>query len=410
MKRNLLHAGALALLLAACSTTPQSGNQVRTIDIAGAMETVTDKPLNMADYFSKVEYVPLETNDHSLIGMAPHIVVAKDIIVASSLNQPLKIFDRHTGAYIADVGSIGQGPKEYAKGGFNEVSFWVDTEEQLIYVQGWKNDFLVYDKTGKYVNRIEVKDEELYNLYNCYFLMDGNRIWGHTKIHAEAEVPSVFHLNKESGQPKPIATWTSDVFSLSSEYLSISTRLGAYVAYGGHLMTIKDGEEKANFYAVNSPSLWKHEGEIHLKQAFNDTIYTVTEEGLESYKILELGKWHWKEEDAFQTAGCNDKISFDYILEGKDYLYFHLRTGLYDMKNTKVYSGFYDKKKMSVTLMKGATMMDEANNQKLSIRGAAADGGFCALIGVDELSEENKSRLELDEEANPVVVIVEPYK
>lgn len=407
-KRNLLHTGGLALLLAACSATPHSGNQVGTIDIAGAMETVADKPLNLADYFSKIEYLPLETNDHALIGMAPHIVVAKDIIVASSLNQPLKIFDRHNGTFIATVGSIGQGPKEYAKGGFNEVNFWVDSETQQIYVQGWKNDFQVYDKEGNYVKRVSVEDENLCQLSSCYFLMDGNKIWGHTKLHTGTDIPSVFYINEKNGQLKPLVSWTSDVFPLSSEHLSISTRLGAYIAYGGHLTTIKEGDEKANYYVAGSPSLWKHDGKIHLKQAFNDTIYTVTEEGLESYEVLGLGKWRWEEEDAFQTTGCNDKISIDYILESDDYLYFHLRTGLYDIKNTQVYSGFYDKKKKSIALMKGAMMMDEANNQKLSIRGTTADGGFCALIPVDKLSEENRSHMDLAEDANPVVVIVEP--
>ena len=53
-------------------------------------------------------------------------------------------------------------------------------------------------------------------------------------------------------------------------------------------------------------------------------------------------------------------------------------------------------------------MMDEANNQKLSIRGTTPDNGFYALIATDKLSEENISRLKLDEEANPVVVIVKP--
>ena len=53
-------------------------------------------------------------------------------------------------------------------------------------------------------------------------------------------------------------------------------------------------------------------------------------------------------------------------------------------------------------------MMDEANKQKLSIRGATPDNGFYALIATDKLTEENIKRLKLDEEANPVVVIMEP--
>ena len=164
----------------------------------------------------------------------------------------------------------------------------------------------------------------------------------------------------------------------------------------------------ANYCTVNSPSLWKSGKDIRLKQAFNDTIYNVTEKGLKPFEVIGLGKWHWEEKDAFQTAGCNDKISVDYILESNDYLYFHLRTGLYDLKNTKVYAGFYDKETKQVSLMEGHALKDEANNQLLSLRGTTPSGGFCALIATDKLSEENITRLKLDEDANPVVVIVEP--
>lgn len=396
--------GLFLLIFAGC----QEPLTTVSIDMANAMERVQESPLLVSNYFSKVEYIPLETTDSSLVGLAPHVVITKDIMVVSSLNQPLKIFDRHTGDYITNVGSIGQGPKEYAKGGWGEVYFWVDCDEELIYVKGWENDFMVYDKGGKFVERIEVENEKLYNLYNCYFLMDGDKIWGHTKVHADEEVPSVFCLDKDGKQAKSLKTWATDLFSLADENISISTGLGTYVAYGGHLTTIRSNDDEACFCVVGSPSLWKHDGHIRLKHAFNDTIYTVTEKGLKPQEIIGLGKWQWKETDTFQTKGCNEKISIDYILENNYYLYFHLRTGLYDMKNTQAYSALFHKKTKQLSLMKGDTMMDEANKQKLSIRGATPDNGFYALIATDKLTEENIKRLNLDEEANPVVVIIEP--
>lgn len=391
----------LIVCLASCNDIPLKEN----INIEKAMENVSETPLLVEDYFSEIEYIPLETNDSSIIGMAPHMVVAKDIIVISSLNQPLKIFDRKTGTFIANVGSIGQGPKEYAKGGFNEVNFWVDINTQKIYVQGWDNDFLVYDSTGKYTDKIKVNNEESYNLFNCFFLMDNNKIWGHTKLHTKQDVPSVFCLDNDGNCIEELVTWTSDLFSLSDENLSISTRLGAYVGYGGHLTTIQ-GNDMANFQAINSPSLWKFEKDIRLKQPFNDTIYNVTEKGIEPFEVIGLGKWHWKEEDAFLTTGCNDKISVDYILESHNYLYFHLRTGLYDLKNTKVYCGFYDKDTKQLSLMQGERLKDEANNQLLSLRGSSADSGLCALIQPSKLSTENLNRLNINEEDNPVIVIL----
>ena len=85
--------------------------------------------------------------------------------------------------------------------------------------------------------------------------------------------------------------------------MSISTSLGAYVGYGGQLTIIRGGDDIANFVTVNSPSLWKFGEEIRLKQAFNDTIYNVTENGIEPHEVIGLEKWHWAEEDAFFTAG-----------------------------------------------------------------------------------------------------------
>lgn len=394
------------LMLILCITGCNATYVKENIDIAKAMENVSDTPLAVNDYFSQIEYIPLKTNDSSIIGIAPHIVVAKNIIVVSSLNQPLKLFDRKTGAFIANVGSIGQGPQEYAKGGFNEVNFWVDADTQNIYVQGWKNDFLVYDCTGKYINHIKVTNEEAYNLFSSYFLMDNNKIWGHTKLHTEKDIPSVFCLDTNGNCIKELVTWDFDIFSLSDENLSISTNLGAYAGYGGHLTIIRGGDDMANFVTVNSPSLWKFGEEIRLKQAFNDTIYNVTENGIEPHEVIGLGKWHWAEEDAFSTAGCNDKISIDYILECNDYLYFHLRTGLYNMKDSKVFCGFYNKKSKQTSLMAGDIVKDMKNSQELSIRGNTPDGGLCGLIQPDKLSNEILERLNINEEDNPVVVIL----
>ena len=56
--------------------------------------------------------------------------------------------------------------------------------------------------------------------------------------------------------------------------------------------------------------------------------------------------------------------------------------------------------------MEGHALKDEANNQLLSLRGTSADGGLCALIQPNKLSEENLNRLNISEEDNPVIVVL----
>lgn len=44
--------------------------------------------------------------------------------------------------------------------------------------------------------------------------------------------------------------------------------------------------DRKYYTAINSPSLWKSKDAIRVKQAFNDTIYTISEQGLTPYLVL----------------------------------------------------------------------------------------------------------------------------
>ena len=97
-KRNLLHTGALALLLAACSTTPQSGKQEGQIDIVPAFENQTE--LKVSHLGKNIRYVPLETNDSSLVGGTYGIKLQNDMVVVTTSGNCL-LFDKHTGNFCA---------------------------------------------------------------------------------------------------------------------------------------------------------------------------------------------------------------------------------------------------------------------------------------------------------------------
>ena len=115
MKSNLLHTGALALLLAACSTTPQSGKQEGQIDIVSAFENQTE--LKVSHLGKNIRYVPLETTDSSLVGGLWSIRLLEDKILVSCKEANL-LFDRQTGKFLRKVSSVGQGPREYLQGNY----------------------------------------------------------------------------------------------------------------------------------------------------------------------------------------------------------------------------------------------------------------------------------------------------
>ena len=142
-----------------------------------------------------------------------------------------------------------------------------------------------------------------------------------------------------------------------------------------------------------------------VKQAFNDTIYTISEQGLTPYLVFELGEWHWSEQQQLDVEGCDKKIAIDYILENAEYIYFHFHTSLY-LEESQSYCGFYHKEKKTVVCQKGDSLFDKMNNQHIQIRGVTSDGHFFALLQPDELSDDNQRRMGVEEEGNPIMVML----
>ena len=131
---------------------------------------------------SNVRYVALETNDSSLVGEMPDMRVLEHAILVSSVNQCLKLFDRSTGKFIRDIGHVGTDPQGYAKDAWGKVNYWVDYDQNIIYVLGWGNDLILYDLAGNYKDRICIDDNVRYNLQQSYLYVTYGKLWGHNKL------------------------------------------------------------------------------------------------------------------------------------------------------------------------------------------------------------------------------------
>lgn len=388
----------LMLVVVSCSVKQDDEN---VIDIAEAMGNLSEKHF-VQDFFSGISYVPLETDELSIIGKYPECIVTDNAILVASSYQNLKIFDRVEGKYIRDIGHVGTDPEGYAKDSWGKVNFWVDIAQESIYLLGWDNDFLVYRMNGSYKDRIQFGAECV--LSQNYYIMDSGRIWGHNKLKLSSEMPSVFYVDKSTKSLVSIATWNQNLLPMD-DVLSVSCLLGSSVAYGGDLSIAEFAGERKYYTAINSPSLWKFSDMIRLKQAFNDTIYNVSENGLTPHLILELGKWHWSERQQLDVEGCDKKIAIDYVLENGKYIYFHFHRGLY-LEESQSYCGFYHKEKKVLVCQKGDSLLDKENGQRIQIRGVSSDGCFFALLQSNELNDENRRRLGVEEEDNPVVAVL----
>lgn len=391
---NILLLMGLTSLAAACS-----GN--KTIEKDGVINVATHmqhlNQLCLEDIQSKeVNYVPLETTDSSLIGDRPYVRLLKDKILVSSQGQPLKMFDAQTGKFISTVGLIGQG-----KGEYNLISdmpvFWVDEKAERIMIKSSGQKILCFDSNGDFIENLTIPDEII--LQWASQISSGEKLYFY--FPTETSKISVYDL--KTGQISETISGYSEEKAIQNDYQGIPIIYNGY----GNVPTCPSciirqlKNDGLFFHYKEDPVIWKFEGNTYLKERFNDTIYVASENKLESRLIFDLGSWHCPYEKRFDVDGCENRISIDYVLEGKKCLYFVFQTNYYNIGKTKNFYGVFDKQTHEVKISDTESILD--NNKNICInklQTATEDGTFLGLIPATEYNES------ASEEDNPVVVIL----
>lgn len=384
----------LTSLAAACS-----GNKTiekdDVINVATHMQHLNQ--LCLEDIQSKeVSYVPLETTDSSLIGDRPYVRLLKDKILVSSQGQPLKMFDAQTGKFISTVGLIGQG-----KGEYNLISdmpvFWVDEKAERIMIKSSGQKILCFDSNGDFIENLTIPDEIILQLASQ--ISSGEKLYFY--FPTETSKISVYDL--KTGQISETISGYSEEKAIQNDYQGIPIIYNGY----GNVPTCPSciirqlKNDGLFFHYKEDPVIWKFEGNTYLKERFNDTIYVASENKLESRLIFDLGSWHCPYEKRFDVDGCENRISIDYVLEGKKCLYFVFQTNYYNIGKTKNFYGVFDKQTHEVKISDTESILD--NNKNICInklQTATEDGTFLGLIPATEYNES------ASEEDNPVVVIL----
>ena len=167
----------MSLLLSACGgekNVPQG--EVPVIDVETAIQNPQE--LLLTDLGEKITYIPLETTDESLVKLSSGskmIVTDQYIFIGEDLS-PILCFDRGTGKFLRNIGSIGQGPGEYR----NPAEMEVDAEAKRIYIRAAPSHYLCYDFEGKFLHTLTLPGERTFMMGAHYFA--DNKAYGYGNI------------------------------------------------------------------------------------------------------------------------------------------------------------------------------------------------------------------------------------
>lgn len=413
MKKALIYVtGAIGLMLAACQPSAQKVKEdgLVHIDVAGAMEDLTE--LKISDLGTRVRYVPLETNDSCLIGRNPEIkVLDKQILVKSG--DDLFSFDKETGRFLNAIGHVGDDPEGYQQGGLPTYN----DRNGLLYFVRQPDQLQKYDLQGNYRGKDIVPTPPA--MPTDYAFIDTLAVGYYNNFGQQNTHNRSLAFFTETGE----LTDTMNSLLPALPPMGITDIDRIYVKKFGNMGAIfthfQNGTASASIAGV--PLLWKVEGKLCFKEIFSDTLYNIVRPGsIVPYAVLETGKWHFPAEARQETSGSGNKLLPTIVWENDSIVFFQCVRGLYE-DEPEVLNGIYNKTVRTTHMAQESQGIADDVNGFLPFHPntCGTQGEFAQIVEVSEVLEwldghpEAKdnpaftSLLHLNEENNPIVILVE---
>jgi hypothetical protein len=251
--------------------TPEKFNLPKTIHLE-LSDAITDS-MNLSEIATKVEYIPLQTNDSALMGYFWDFAITKDYFFIKNELSVLT-YDKY-GNYVNSLFRVGIGPGEA-----NAYCLTVDEDGERVFVFDHKiSNVKIYDFNGTYINTI-----------NEPIRPPGS--WGYSIGYFKN------NLFVQTTQ-RPLVKYLYSCFDLANDSIRILCK--NYRSYN------KSQEGKTPY----SPYDYHYQitdSTILYKESYNDTIFTVNKMFIQTPRyIINLGNqkldWDTWRECAFNLAG-----------------------------------------------------------------------------------------------------------
>ena len=281
-----------------------------TIDLSKDFSGSNNQTLLLSDIVADVEYVKLETTDDCLVaGSVRGFITNDDIYTLNKYSdEKLLRFDRKTGKFISQIGSIGQGPKEMIDPGF------VFAKDSLVYVSSSiSNKVYVYTNDNQFVRSVP-------------FCKDRS--------------------SSEDGAGQTISVIDHQYIVRHPGQLQASFNCNQYIAAdvidmnSNRLFAMRDTSDVYGIMLTLDwdPVRWYYKGNINFYNEPDRTVYAVTKDSIIPRYHFNLGDNKWPVINGKLTKEFFKYIKFKSFRETEDYLY------LYWNQSQKGYFARFNKK------------------------------------------------------------------
>jgi hypothetical protein len=266
MSKETLRVGILIILLTTgCNKEKRIiTDEIQTISI----DVEKSRDFLLSDFVKIVSYIPLETNQHSVISSVDKIYTYKDeFYILDKKQNAIYIFSSDDGKYKRRLKNQGKGNGEY----FEITDFSVDRENGTILIlDNISRSFYLYTINGEFIKNIKTKN----TLYFCELY--GNKIIGYSDnfIYSEEYNLHVYDINS----------------GISDHFLPINKNLKDYQS------------QKGGQFMLNSNN------HMLFKERLSYTIYSIDSTGLKSYYYMDFGDCNMPDNY------FNRNVSFDELL------------------------------------------------------------------------------------------------
>ena len=348
-----------------------------------------EREVKLSEIADSVTYIRLETTDEGLVrGFQPSLMRCTSKYFIFGEFQNVIQFTRD-GKFVRNIGRRGQGPGEY------NYIMQVDVDEKAgkVYVLSTGRRFNVYDlETGKYL-----QSGKLANVETSSFL-------------TQDDSTVVSYVENSNGQQKTmiyVSTLNGNILHEYPRHELFEVKGGSYSFGGPH-----------DFY------LSKYKGMINLKEYENDTVYSITSEGLQKRYIIDTGKYGIKLEHTFAALhgdeAAYNRLAAGYmryaVLETENYLFLPY-TNWAGSERNRPKMAMYDKRTGECYRVKGNAVSDDLTNGLYFYYPHCALDDHTLIFDhqasvIHKMTEKNPELLNhpqlkgLKEDDNPVLMIV----